>query len=581
MKRKSMVYGGVGAVALLLGAAGCGNDDDNTASTPPPAARAMTADACTALQTGSFANSPAQVTATWVTDRKPTTTADTLPAYCEVNGTINPRTGTDGVAYGIKFQLTLPANWNGRFFFQGGGGTDGSVSPAYGTINSADGGNNVALRQGYAVVSTDGGHENSVLAAASLPTSGFGAENQARIDWGYNAIDKTATTAKSMIQTAYGTAPQHSYFLGCSNGGRQGMMFTQRFPDYFDGVVAGDPVMDLGSITAAEMWGMQQVASVSPVDGATGKVLYDQGFSQADRALYTQAYLQACDTADGAADGMVQNPKACTFNPAQLLCTGAKDATCLSAGQVKALADIVAGPVNSTGAPVKVPGYVQVGETQVAGYPLDAGWMSPAGQPSRVMGTTPGDIALGGAQIPYLHITPADPTFVSVDPNTLKVAINWDTYPGRMTVNAPWLSTKTDISAFKAHSGKMIFYHGLADPGPSVANTIGYYDRLALANGGVAQTQAFARLFLIPGMGHCSGGPATDSFDQLKAIVDWVENGIAPDSMVATARSNNTALAAVTPAIPAGRTRPLCAYPKTAVYSGSGDVNKAESFMCQ
>jgi feruloyl esterase len=181
---------------------------------------------------------------------------------------------------------------------------------------------------------------------------------------------------------------------------------------------------------------------------------------------------------------------------------------------------------------------------------------------------------LGGAQIPYLHLTPPDPAF---DP----IGINWDTYPDRMTIDPPWLSTRLDISSFKARGGKMILYHGVSDPGPSVANTINYYNRLAQINGGIAATQTFARLFTVPAMTHCSGGPSTDSFDQLAAIVDWVENGVAPDVMVAATRAANaTGLNAVKPAIPANRTRPLCAYPKSAVYK-AGDVEKAESFVCQ
>lgn len=565
-----------GSAIVVFSLAAClGDDDEVTAEPPPPVNKRLVEADCTAIAGRAYINDPVFASARWVADgveKAAPTASGTLPAHCVVQATVAPRTGTDGVAYGIQFELRLPATWNGRFFFQGGSGTDGTLPPAVGIINSADGGNRVALSQGYAVVTTDGGHQN-----ATLPTSAaFGLDAQARIDWGYNAIDKTAVTAKAIIRASYGAFPEHAYFLGCSNGGRQGMMFTQRFPDYFDGVVAGAPVMDLGSITAAEMWGLQQFAKVAPRNG-DGSVAWHQSFSPADRQLFTDAYVSACDLGDGVADRMVQNPLACRFDPAVLQCTGAKDDTCWSAAQVAAVKSTVNGPVNASGSHVMVPGYSLARETAVEGYLLDAGWMAPSGQPSRLIGTAtslPGDFALGGAQIPYLHLTPPDPTF---DPLT----IDWDSYPDRMTRAPPWLSTQLDLSSFKARGGKMILYHGVSDPGPSVANTLNYYHRLAQINGGIADTRSFARLFMVPAMTHCSGGPATDSFDQLAAIVDWVENGVAPDMMIARTRAANaTGLAAVTPTIPANRARPLCAYPKTAVYQ-AGDIEKAESFACQ
>lgn len=566
---------GVGAVVLLT--AGClgGGDDDDPPPPPPADDRQLSEAGCAAVAEGQFANSPEITSTRWVAEgeeKASPSAATSLPAHCVVAGTIDERIGVGSVPYGIQFELRLPAQWNGRFFFQGGGGTDGALRDATGTINSADGGNNVALTQGYAVVSTDGGHQNAALTSGAA----FGLDEQARIDWGYTAIDKTAVTAKAIIEGSYGSAPAHSYFVGCSNGGRQGMMFTQRFPDYFDGVVAGAPVMDLGSITAAEVWGLQQFRDITTPTGGT-TVDWTTSFSPSDRQLFTDAYVGACDADDGVVDGMVMNPAACQFDPADLQCAGAKDDTCWSPEQVAAVKNTVGGPVDSRGNPVKVPGYDALGETTVLGYPQDAGWMTPSGQPSRLIGTAtslPGDITQGAAQVPYLHITPPQPGF---DP----LAIDWDTYPGLMTIDPPWLSTRLDISAFKARGGKLILYHGASDPGPSVANTIKYYEDLELLNGGRAATQQFSRLFLVPAMTHCSGGPSADSFDALAAIVDWVENDVAPETMVARTRAGNASgLNSVTPAIPADRTRPLCVYPKTAVYKG-GDVEKAESFACE
>jgi feruloyl esterase len=562
------------AAASLFVLEACGGNDDTS---PPaaPTAKTLAAADCTALTSKTYDNAPVLAASTWVdagTAKASTTAATFLPAHCIVKGTINPRTGVDGVPYGIMFELRLPAQWNGRFFFQGGGGTDGSVSPAYGIINPGDGGDNVALSQGYAVVSTDGGHENSTLPV----TAAFGKDNQARIDWGYNAIDKTAVTAKSIITGTYGKAADRSYFVGCSNGGRQGMLFSQRFPSYFDGIVAGSPVMDLGSITAAEVWGLQQIAAISPKD-ASGAPLWYQSFSDADRRLFSDAYVKACDVMDGVADGMVQDPSVCHFDPVVLQCAGAKTDSCWSAAQVQAMKAVVGGPVTGSGARMTVPGYLSVRETVVEGYPLDSGWMSPAGQPSRLLGSAtsaPGDIALGGTQIPYLHITPVDTT---LDP--LKIV--WDDYADRMTVNPPWLSTSLDLAAYKARNGKLIFFHGASDPGPSIANTMRYYQRLAQLNGGYVETQKFARFFPVAGMGHCSGGPSADSFDPLAAIVDWVEKGTAPDRLVAKARAANTALGSVTPAIPVTRTRPLCPFPTHASYKGSGNSEDAANFSCQ
>jgi feruloyl esterase len=354
------------------------------------------------------------------------------------------------------------------------------------------------------------------------------------------------------------------------------MQFMQLHPDYFDGVVAGSPVLDLGAISADTVWALQQFGGLAPKD-ASGTPQWSLSFSAADQALYTNAYLKQCDALDGVADGMVQNPSACHFDPASLQCPGAKDASCWSAAQVAAVKAVVGGPVDSTGGRVRVPGYSLLRENPIEGYPLDAGWMLSSGQAGRNVGTAttpPGNLAQGAAAIPYLYLTTPNPSF---NPLT----INWDSYPDLLLINAPWLSNSPDLAAYKARGGKVIFTHGTADPGPTYANTVNFFNRMTQLNGGTAGTQGFARLFLVPSMGHCSGGASTDSYDPLQAIVDWVEKGTAPDTLPAKARSGNTLLAAVTPSIPATRTRPLCPYPKTATYKGSGSIDDAASFTCQ
>jgi feruloyl esterase len=569
----------LGVLTLAIWTASCGGGDDAAQTgdnnPPPPPNRSLAQADCANLAGKQFANGPVSLTATWSAAEKPSASADPLPAHCVVHGTIDPYVGDHNVNYGIKFEVRLPANWNGRFFYQGGGGNEGAVPAAYGTINAADGNNNLALRQGYAIVTSDGGHETSELAKAGLPSAGFGLDDRARNAWGPIALDKTTTTAKSIVQTAYGSDIAHSYFVGCSTGGRQGMQFTESLPTYFDGVVAGDPVLDLGAISADSVWGLQKFGAISQTD-VGGNPLYYTSFSAADQALFTKTYLNTCDASDGVVDGMVQSSASCHFDPAVLQCSGAKDATCLSAAQVSAIKSLVGGPVDSNSAPVKVPGYNYLRETSIEGYPLDTNWMTSAGQAGRLVGTAtvqPGNFAQGAASIPYLYIDPPNPSF-----NAL--TINWDTYPDMMRINMPWLATNPDISAFKNRGGKVIYYHGSGDPGPTYLNTVNYYNKLTILNGGVAATQKFARLFMVPAMGHCSGGPSADSFDQLTAIVNWVEKGVAPDTIIAKTRSDNTALSAVTPAIPAGRTRPLCPYPSTAKYKGSGDINDAANFEC-
>jgi feruloyl esterase len=239
---------------------------------------------------------------------------------------------------------------------------------------------------------------------------------------------------------------------------------------------------------------------------------------------------------------------------------------------------VMSGPLTSSGTPFKSPGYKTVGEFAVPGYRVDPGWMAPSGQSTRLFGTEtalPGDFGLGVYPTPYLHMTPPQPSFNPI------TDVNWDTWGATMTVDAPWLMADPDISAFRKRKGKILFYHGTGDPGPNIVNTINYYEQMAALNGGVAETTQFARLFMVPAMGHCGSGPSTDSFDRLKPMVDWVEQGIAPDAIVASARAGNTDLNAVTPVIPANRTRPLCPYPKHAQYKGSGNVDDAANFACQ
>jgi len=558
---------GAGGLAAVLAVAGCGG----SGAVPEP--QALTGEAaCAAVKDFSSAEHKGVITsATWVpaaTEKSAPTAATFLPAHCVVQGSLEPRTGVDGKRYATKFELRLPLEWNRRFFFQGGSGLEGTLGPAYGPT----GGAKTALEQGFAVVSQNGGHDNADLPAPEA----FGFDPQARVDFGYGAIIKTSKAAKSLIADYYGDAIERSYFDGCSTGGRQGMAFAQRFPDEFDGIVAGAPVFDFGRVVAARIWGWQKAAAVVSRD-INGMPRFHEAMPQADRQLFQRELLAACDAQDGAVDGMISNVAACTFRPKALLCTGEKTPECLSAEQVGIWEAVLDGPVDSGGAAFKVPGYRAPGEVPVRGYRIDAAWMTSSGQAARITGQGPIlDIQwkLNIDPTPILFMTPPQPGFRPLDD------VDWDTWGNSMTVNAPWLMSDPDLGRYRDRGGKMIFYHGTGDSGPNAVDTIDYYESVVALNSSREQTGRFARLFLVPGMGHCRGGPSTDSFDRLAPIMDWVERGKAPDVIVAQATPGNADLAAVTPAIPASRTRPLCPYPAYPRYKGTGSIDDAASFTC-
>ena len=477
-------------------------------------------------------------------------TGDFLGGHCLITGSMNPRVGADGKNYMIGFQLSLPDAWNGRFLYVGGGGNDGTLRDTSAALTA---GMVSPLLQGYAVVSTDAGHQGTLAA-------GFGFDPQARIDHAYNAHDKTAVAAKSLISTRYGRGPTKSYFHGCSGGGRQGMMFSQRFPDYFDGIVAMAPAMRVSSgATVAAMWNNIRFTAIAPRDGA-GNPILAQALSNADLSLVANRVVAACDAADGAADGMVNNFRACSFDPAVLQCSGAKADGCLSAPQVDALRQVFSGPRNSAGAAL------------YAGQPWDPG-IAASGWRDWTLGTsataTPNSRynTLMVDALKHEFFTPPDPAF---DP----LKFNFDTDPARMESFSAVYDTYRDatLSAYKGRGGKLLFLHGMADPIFSALDTQAYYERLAANNGGMAATQSFARAFFVPGMNHCSGGPATDNFDALQAMVNWVEQGQAPDAIAASAAANNASFP--------NRKRPLCPYPKFAKYKGSGSLEDAASFTC-
>ena len=452
-----------------------------------------------------------------------------LPAHCRVDGIMNRRKGIDGQEFGIGFAIALPekAAWNGDFMMQGGGGGNGVVSYPVGA-NFA--GNMPGLARGFAVASTDTGHK-----AKTGPFDfAFMRDQQAYLDFAFLANAEVAGVAKQIIAHYYGKPAAYSYFVGCSTGGREGMILSQRYPTVFNGIVSGDPAMRTGlSNLAIAQWIPVAYNQAAPKD-ASGKPQIDKFFTDADRKIFIDALTKQCDAKDGVADGMIFDALGCNFDPAVVACKGAQTEVCIAPEKIAAIKKAFAGPKNAYG-------------TQVyPGFLYDTGIVMKTG--------IQGLLALGknGLFGPYTTATELD-----VDKAALHVA-------------DPLVEpASTNLSTFSLSGGKLIFFHGNSDPWFSALDTLGYYLSVAAANGGADKVAGWSRMFLVPGMGHCGGGPSLDNFDMLGAVVDWVEKGTAPESVVATGRT-----------FP-GRSRPLCAYPKHAQYTGSGDPEDAHNFRCE
>jgi len=467
-----------------------------------------------------------------------------LPAHCLFIATLAPRTGAQGQSLGIGIEVRLPVNWNGRFAFEGGGGLDGILRPSYGSVWGSI--RPPALARGFAVASTDGGHRS-----ASMLDPRFGLDQQARIDYAYNAVDQATSIAKAIVARFYGRSPGRSYFVGCSNGGRQAMMVAERMPLQFDGVVAGDPTFRFTRVNLDQAWNEVVLARAAPQD-AEGRPILSRVMSQADLKLVGDAVVKQCDALDGLADGMINDYGACHFDPAVLTCRAAKTPSCLTSTQVKALKALMNGPHDSRG------------RALYAAFPYDAGIADPAFYHMH-FGTSPNgvlnsaDATLGFGSLRFFSMTPPEPDF-----DVMK--FNFDRDTQRLTETATLSDADSVYLESFARHGKLILYHGLSDQGLSPLATAAWYDRLASANDG--HVENWARLFLVPGMTHCGGGPATDQFDMLAAIQTWVEDGHAPERIIARGKS-----------FP-GVTRPLCPYPTIARYRG-GDPQSEQSFACK
>jgi feruloyl esterase len=455
--------------------------------------------------------------------------ASNLPAYCRLDGVVDRRTGAGGATYGIGFALALPEDWNGRFLMQGGGGLNGTVSAPLGTSAAGD---RSALARGFAVVSTDTGHQ----ATGGAFDGSFMQDQQANLDFAYIAIGRVADLAKRIITQHYGKAPDHSYFVGCSTGGREAMLMTQRYPLSFDGVIAGSPAIRTSYSGIGDRWVAVTLNEIAPKN-AQGQPDTRNALSATQKQAVIDGIVTACDASDGLKDGMIFNVNACTFDPKTLVCKGGSTDRCLSTAQAAALEKAFAGPKDSKGRQV------------YPGFAWDTGIAVTQGLPGLLLG---GQVIGGAANTIGMDVDAAVARVLTDPAEPLSTTSRW-----------------TNLNTFSAHGGKLLFWHGVSDPWFSALDTVDYYQRLGQANGGADTVRDWSRLFLVPGAGHCGGGPSLDSFDALSAMVQWVEQGSAPESVKATGR-----------AFP-GRSRPLCAYPLHAQYTGQGNPEDAASFECR
>lgn len=549
-------------------------------------------------------------------------------SYCNVIGVINKRVSQqdpDHFTYGIGFELNLPDGWVGRFEMMGGAGTDGSLQNPVGFVGTE-------LASGWAVATDDGGHEdapgNPLGWSDDDPNAGgtghFGIDAQARIDYGYNAIAKTTLISRAIIASYYGALPRYSYLCGCSNGGRDAMIAAQREPDFFDGIIAGNPGFDLPRAAVAEAWNEVQLAPLATTLDLNGQPYVGNTFEPQDLAVASAAILSACDALDGLVDGIVDNYTACTnarvYPALETFTCSAKGShgnephtgTCLSAAQVAALKNIYAGPKDSHGRPLYSSWFWDAGiwdppNAFGAGF---AAWNVALPGPASGTTNTAINLTLGAAAIPMIFATPPVVTPVA-GPSGQEAFIfnyNFDTDASRIFAVAPGYpqsamdfmtaidfthNGRSDLTPFTRHGGKMIIYDSINDGIFSGVDLVNWYKSLAEVHTDSERPgndrQNSIRLYLVPNMAHCGGGPATASFgaNVLTAITSWVERGTAPEAIVA-ANTNTVAPfpsdAPFDPRVaqnfPTGGTRPLCPYPRQSRYLGWGPTGKASSFAC-
>lgn len=491
------------------------------ASVPPDA---LGAAQCKALESADF--SGIQEAPTMVTQANLVEPSGEMPAYCQVEGYVTPNVG---------FNLVLPlSNWNGKFLERGCGGDCGISSTAEVLNLCSD-----PLRRGYACIISDMGHKG---------WGGLWAYNnlQAQVNFGYRGAHVIALAGKAITEYFYTKPPKYSYFSGCSTGGRQALVEAQRFPWDFDGIIAGAPWINDSDST------MQYVWNDVVLSNKDGKPL----LSRDDLELVHNAALRKCDMDDGVKDGIIGNPLACNFDPGELVCKSEKNSKCITRAQADAVKKVYSGPTNSKGEKLYTGGSPIGSELAWAGVGLSNG---------------------NSWAIPYFRyevLPPAGPNWQESDFNFDRDYKRFDGGTQESLLNA----ANPDLRRFKSNGGKLILFQGGMDFDVVPANTIDYYQTVESTMGGRAQTQKFFRLFMIPGMEHCSGGPGAFAIDYLSYLENWVERGQAPDLML------GAHVEGPIKGFPLSRndhilfTRPVYPYPLQAKYTGSGDPNDASNF---
>jgi Tannase and feruloyl esterase len=463
-----------------------------------------------------------------------------LPAFCRITAEAKPSADSD-----IKIEVWMPqSGWNGKFRGQGNGGFAGEID--YRTLG-------LAVAQGYASAATDTGH-----AAEGTNAAWALGHPEKIVDFAYRAIHEMTVVGKATVKAFYGDLPQHSYFANCSNGGRQALMEAQRYPEDYDGILAGAPANYWTHLLASALYDAQ-TTTLDPLSYIpTSKI-----------PTIAKAVNAACDGKDGVADGILNDPRQCHFDPATLLCKAADSDACLTPPQVTALEKLYLGAHDSEGKEI-FPGFLPGGEDGGGGWPL---WIT---------GTEPGKSLLFAFGEGFF----SDMVYDNADWDYRKANLDQAVATADKKFSGVLNATETNMKPFESRGGRLIIYHGWNDAAISALNTIHYYESVE-SKMGKQDADSFLRLFMVPGMQHCGGGPGPDIFGQMGfstandpqhnmylALEQWVEKGTAPTTVIATKQPGGGAAAAVK------MTRPLCAYPQVAKYKGSGDTNEAANFVC-
>ena len=461
----------------------------------------------------------------------------TAKAFCRVQATLTP---TPASQVKVEVWLPLADAWNHKLMSTGNGGFGGSLGPPRISMRPA-------LRQGYATAATDLGHSGDGSAGDDASWA-LGQPERVK-DFGYRANHVTAEFAKAMIAAYYGAAPRRAYFNGCSDGGREALMEAQRYPGDFDGIIAGAPAGRWTQVMTSMAWTWQS-AHARP----------ESRIPDAKLAVIQAAALAQCDKLDGVPDGVIDDPRACHFDPAKVQCKDADGPTCLTAAQVEAVRRLYAGPRLADGRQI-FPGYPAGGEAVAGAWTL---WVT--GEKAQHPNF---------ARSFFADLVYGDPAW---DLAKLDLAKNYADARSRM---GPILDADSpDLSAFDKRGGKLILFHGWSDGAISPYSTIEYFDTVR-GRMGPAKVDGFARLFMAPGVSHCFGGPGPNTFDMLAALDGWVDQGHAPDQVIAAKYENDYAGLIDLPLGTPVRSRPLCAYPKVAQWTGKGSSDDAANFVCR